>query len=145
LNGKRFAIVVGRFYEDLAARLVDGAQAAFAEAGAPSVEVFDVPGAFELPLAARYAAASGRFGGVACLGAVIRGETDHYEYVCAEAARGIMRVQLDTGVPCAFGVLTCATMAQALARAGGGKRDQGRHAAEAVLRMAALRQDLASS
>ncbi len=78
--------------------------------------------------------------GVACLGAVIRGETDHYDFVCAEAARGIMRVQLDTGVPCAFGVLTCATMEQALARAGGDKRDQGRHAAEAVLRMAALRE-----
>ena len=67
-----------------------------------------MPGAFELPLAASYAARSGRFAGVACLGAVIRGETDHYDFVCAEAARGVMRVQLDTGVPCAFGVLTCA-------------------------------------
>jgi 6,7-dimethyl-8-ribityllumazine synthase len=73
---------------------------------------------------------------------VIRGETDHYELVCAQAASGIMRVQLDTGVPCAFGVLTCETMAQALARSGGGKRDQGRHAAEAVLAMAALRGEL---
>ena len=82
---------------------------------------------------------SGRFAGVACLGAVIRGETDHYDFVCAEAARGVMQVQLETGVPCAFGVLTCETMEQALARSGGGKRDQGRHAAEAVLRMAALR------
>ena len=106
--------------------------------------MFDVPGAFELPLAASFAAASGRFAGVACLGAVIRGETDHYDFVCAQAAGGVMRVQLDTGVPCAFGVLTCATMEQALARAGGGKRDQGRHAAEAVLRMAALRAELAS-
>ena len=139
-SGQRFAIVVGRFYEDLAERLVQGAQAAFSAAGCTDVEVFDVPGAFELPLAARYAADSGRFRGVACLGAVIRGETDHYDFVCAEAARGIMQVQLDTGVPCAFGVLTCATMEQALARAGGGKRDQGRHAAEAVLRMAALRE-----
>jgi len=108
------------------------------------VEVFEVPGAFELPLAASYAAHSGSFAGVACLGAVIRGETDHYDFVCAEAARGVMRVQLDTGVPCAFGVLTCETMDQALARSGGGKRDQGRHAAEAVLRMAALRADLRS-
>jgi 6,7-dimethyl-8-ribityllumazine synthase len=104
--------------------------------------VFDVPGAFELPPAAGYAARSGRFAGVACLGAVIRGETDHYWFVCAEAARGVMQVQLETGVPCAFGVLTCETMEQALARAGGGKRDQGRHAAEAVLRMAALREQL---
>jgi 6,7-dimethyl-8-ribityllumazine synthase len=139
----RFAIVVARFYEDLAERLVRGAQTAFAQAQDAEVEVFDVPGAFELPLAASYAAASGRYAGVTCLGAVIRGETDHYDFVCAEAARGVMRVQLDTGVPCAFGVLTCATMEQALARSGGDKRDQGRHAAEAVIRMAALRTDLA--
>jgi 6,7-dimethyl-8-ribityllumazine synthase len=139
-----FAIAVGRFYEDLAERLLAGAHTAFADAGEVDVEVFDVPGAFELPLAASYAARSGRFAGVACLGAVIRGETDHYAFVCSEAARGVMRVQLDTGVPCAFGVLTCESMEQALARAGGGKRDQGRHAAEAVLRMAQLRRQLAS-
>lgn len=136
-----YAIVIGRFYEDLAERLERGAREAFTQASA-EVEVFDVPGAFELPLAARYAAGSGRFAGVACLGAVIRGETDHYDFVCAEAARGIQQVALDTGVPCAFGVLTCATMEQALARSGGDKRDQGRHAAEAVLRMAALRVEL---
>ncbi len=129
----RYAIVVGRFYEQLAERLLDGARKAFAEAGHEEVGVFDVPGAFELPLAASYAAKSGRFAGVACLGAVIKGETDHYDFVCAETARGVMQVQLQTGVPCAFGVLTCATMEQALARAGGDKRDQGRHAAEAVL------------
>jgi 6,7-dimethyl-8-ribityllumazine synthase len=137
-----YAIAIGRFYEELADRLLSGAQAAFARAGDVEVEVFQVPGAFELPLAASYAAGSGRFAGVACLGAVIRGETDHYDYVCSEVAAGIMRVQLDTGVPCAFGVLTCATMKQALARAGGGKRDQGAHAAEAVLAMAALRSEL---
>jgi 6,7-dimethyl-8-ribityllumazine synthase len=140
-----FAIAVGRFYGELAERLLDGAQAAFAEAGHDRAEVFDVPGAYELPLAASYAARSGRFAGVACLGAVIRGETDHYDFVCAEAARGIMDVSLQTGVPCAFGVLTCETMEQALARSGGGKRDQGRHAAEAVIRMATLRAQLASS
>jgi 6,7-dimethyl-8-ribityllumazine synthase len=139
-----FAIAIGRFYEDLAERLLAGAHAAFADVGEVDVEVFDVPGAFELPLAASYAARSGRFAGVACLGAVIRGETDHYEFVCSQAAHGVMRVQLDTGVPCAFGVLTCESMEQALARAGGGKRDQGRHAAEAVLRMAQLRRQLAS-
>jgi 6,7-dimethyl-8-ribityllumazine synthase len=139
-----YAIVVGRFYGELAERLLAGAKAAFAEDGDHAVEVFDVPGAFELPLAASYAGGSGRFAGVACLGAVIRGETDHYEFVCAQAARGVMHVQLDTGVPCAFGVLTCATMEQALARSGGDKRDQGRHAAEAVLRMAALREELSS-
>jgi 6,7-dimethyl-8-ribityllumazine synthase len=142
---ERYAIVVGRFYADLAERLVSGARNAFAKAGHDELEVFDVPGAYELPLAAKYVAESGRFAGVACLGAVIRGETDHYDFVCAETARGVMQVQLDSGVPCAFGVLTCATMEQALARAGGGKRDQGAHAAEAVLRMAALRRELSSS
>ena len=138
----RYAIAVARFYEELAERLERGARAAFAEAGVEA-EAFYVPGAFELPLAASYAARSGRFAGVACLGAVIRGETDHYDFVCAEAARGVMDVQLRTGVPCAFGVLTCATMEQALARTGGGVRDQGRHAAETVLGMAALRAELA--
>jgi 6,7-dimethyl-8-ribityllumazine synthase len=141
---ERYAIVIGRFYEQLAERLLDGARKAFAEAGHEEVGVFDVPGAFELPLAASYAAKSGRFAGVACLGAVIKGETDHYDFVCAETARGVMRVALDTGVPCAFGVLTCTTMEQALARAGGDKRDQGRHAAEAVIRMVALRRELSS-
>jgi 6,7-dimethyl-8-ribityllumazine synthase len=140
-----YAIAVARFYEDLAERLVAGARAAFAEHdGTAEVEVLDVPGAYELPLAASYAAATGRFAGVACLGAVIRGETDHYQFVCAEAARGIMDVQLRSGVPCAFGVLTCDTMEQALARTGGGKRDQGRHAAQSVIRLAVLRQRLAS-
>ncbi|HEV2819264.1 MAG TPA: 6,7-dimethyl-8-ribityllumazine synthase, partial [Solirubrobacteraceae bacterium] len=86
---------------------------------------------------------SGRYAGVACLGAVIRGETDHYEFVCGEAARGVQDVQLRTGVPCAFGVLTVDTMEQALARAGGEKRHQGAAAAEAVLAMVALRRCLA--
>jgi 6,7-dimethyl-8-ribityllumazine synthase len=138
----RFAIAVGRFYEDLAQRLVAGAQRVFAEAGVGEADVYDVPGAFELPLAARYLADSGRYEGIACLGAVIRGETDHYDYVCAEAARGIQDVQLRTGVPCAFGVLTVENMDQALARTGGGKRDQGAHAAQAVLTLAALRAEL---
>ena len=136
----RYAACVGRFYPDLAERLVDGAQRVFAEAGA-EVDVHDVPGAFELPLAAKYCADSGRYAGIACLGAVIRGETDHYDYVCAEAASGIARVALDTGVPCAFGVLTVDTMEQALARVGGGKRHQGEDAARAVLRLAELRRD----
>ena len=142
MSEARFAIAVGRFYEDLAQRLVTGAQRAFAAAGMGEADVYDVPGAFELPLAAKYLAGSGRYAGVACLGAVIRGETDHYDYVCAEAARGIQDVQLTTGVPCAFGVLTVENMDQALARTGGGKRDQGEHAAQAVLALAALRERL---
>jgi 6,7-dimethyl-8-ribityllumazine synthase len=137
----RYAVAVGRFYEELAERLVVGARGVFEEAGA-EVDVHDVPGAFELPLAAKYCAESGRYAGVACLGAVIRGETDHYDYVCNAAARGIAEVQLATGVPCAFGVLTVDDMDQALARAGGGKRHQGEDAARAVLRMAELRRQL---
>jgi 6,7-dimethyl-8-ribityllumazine synthase len=137
-----YAACVGRFYEDLAERLVEGARRVFEDAGA-AVEVHEVPGAFELPLAARYCAESGRYAGVACLGAVIRGETDHYDYVCGEAASGIARVALDSGVPCAFGVLTVENMGQALARSGGGKRHQGEDAARAVLRMAELRRELA--
>jgi 6,7-dimethyl-8-ribityllumazine synthase len=134
------AAVVARFYEDLADRLLAGARAAFAEAGVRDVDVFDVPGAFELPLAAKLVAETGRYDGIACLGAVIRGETDHYDYVCGEAARGIQDVQLTTGVPCAFGVLTVDSMDQALARAGGGRRDSGRHAAEAVLALVRVRE-----
>lgn len=135
----RYAIVAATFYAELAGQLVASASALFTEAGAEEIDVYEVPGAFELPLAARYCAESGRYDGVACLGAVIRGETTHYDYVCGEAARGIMDVQLSTGVPCGFGVLTVESMDQARARAGGGKRDSGRHAAEAVLAVAAVR------
>ncbi len=138
----RYAIAVGTFYPDLAERLVAGAQRGFTAGGAGEADVFEVPGAFELPLAALYLAQTGSYAGVACLGAVIRGETDHYDYVCAEAARGIQDVQLRTGVPCAFGVLTVESMEQALARTGGGKRDQGEHAAQAVLALAAVRERL---
>jgi 6,7-dimethyl-8-ribityllumazine synthase len=139
-----FAVCVGRFYGDLAERLLNGAAEGFAVGGVSeaSVHRFDVPGAFELPLAAKLCAESGRFAGVACLGAVIRGETDHYDYVCAEAARGVADAGLQTGVPCAFGVLTCETMEQALARAGGDERDQGRNAALTAMRMALLAADL---
>ena len=136
-----YAVCVGRFYEELAERLVDGARRVLQGANA-TLDVHEVPGAFELPLGARYCAESGRYAGVACLGAVIRGETDHYDFVCAEAASGIARVSLDTGVPCAFGVLTVDTMEQALARSGGGKRHQGEDSARAVLRMAELRREL---
>ena len=144
MSDGRYAIAVGRFYADLAERLVTGAQRVFEAAGV-TADVYDVPGAFELPLAAKYLAETGRYAGIACLGAVIRGETDHYDFVCAEAARGIQDVQLRTGVPCAFGLLTVATMEQALARTGDGKRHQGKDAAHAVLAMAAMRGSLGSS
>ena len=144
LERLEFAVCVGRFYADLAERLLNGAAEGFAVGGVSeaSVHRFDVPGAFELPCASKLCAESGRFAGVACLGAVIRGETDHYDYVCSEAARGIAEVGLQTGVPCAFGVLTCETMDQALARAGGDERDQGRNAALTAMRMALVAADL---
>jgi 6,7-dimethyl-8-ribityllumazine synthase len=142
LGGLEFAVCVGTFYSDLAERLANGAILGFDDGGVSpaSVHTFEVPGAFELPLAAKWCARTGRFAGVACLGAVIRGETDHYDHVCREAARGVQRTQLETGVPCAFGVLTCETMDQALARSAGDDRDQGKRAAHAVMRMALLRQ-----
>jgi 6,7-dimethyl-8-ribityllumazine synthase len=104
-----------------------------------SVHTFRVPGSFELPFAAKLCAESGRFAGIACLGVVIRGETTHYDHVCAEVASGTQRVQLDAGVPCAFGVITAENMDQALARSGGGTRDQGRGAAVVAMRMALLK------
>ena len=145
LAASEFAICVATFYEDFADRLANGATEAFAEAGVSpaSVHAYEVPGAFELPLAAKWCAESGRFAGVACLGVVIRGETSHYDHVCAEAARGVQDAQLRSGVPCAFGVITADTREQAEARSGGDKRDQGRNAAIAVMRMALLRRSLA--
>ena len=140
---QRVALCVARFYEELADRLETGARAALADHGIEDVDRFDVPGAFELPLAAKYAAQSGRYQAVVCLGAVIRGETDHYDYVCSESARGIQQVQLETGVPCGFGVLTVDSMEQALERVtGGSKRDTGRHAAEAALASLAVKREL---
>jgi 6,7-dimethyl-8-ribityllumazine synthase len=140
---RRVALCVARFYDELADKLETGARAALRASEIEDVDRFDVPGAFELPLAAKYAAESGRYAAVVCLGAVIRGETDHYDHVCREAARGIQLVQLGTGVPCGFGLLTVDTMEQALDRvAGGSKRDTGAHAAEAVLASLAVREQL---
>jgi 6,7-dimethyl-8-ribityllumazine synthase len=134
---------VARFYDDLADRLVAGARRELGEDA--QVDEFDVPGAFELPVAAKLVAETGRYDGVVCLGAVIRGETDHYDFVCAEAARGIQEVQLRTGVPCGFGVLTVDDYEQALARSGEGKRDSGAHAAAAVLAVGRIRATLGES
>jgi 6,7-dimethyl-8-ribityllumazine synthase len=142
VNG-RVALCVARFYEELADKLEQGARAALEQAGVRDVDRFDVPGAFELPLVASYAARSGRYDAVVCLGAVIRGETDHYDHVCGAAARGIQQVQLETGIPCGFGVLTVEEIAQARERVtGGSKRDTGRQAAEAVLATMAVKRRL---
>jgi len=137
---ERFAIVCATFYEELAQRLTAGALSGFREQGVEQsqIDTYEVPGAFELPLAAKACAESGRYAGVACLGAVIRGETDHYDYVCEGATYGIARAQLDTGVPCTFGLLTVEDMEQALERTGGGKRDSGYNAAFATVHMARL-------
>ena len=135
----KFAIVVGPLLRGPGRAARRGRAAGVRRGGGGRPTSSTCPGAFELPLAAQYLAETGRYAGVACLGAVIRGETSHYDYVCAEAARGIMDVQLRTGVPCAFGVLTVENMDQALARTGGGKRDQGAHAAEAVVTLARLK------
>ena len=143
---RRVALCVARFYAELADKLESGARGALQEAGITEVDRFDVPGAFELPLVAKLAAQSGRYDAVVCLGAVIRGETDHYRYVCGAVARGIQQVQLETGVPCGFGVLTVASMEQALDRvAGGSKRDTGRDAVEAVLSSLRIKEGLAKA
>jgi 6,7-dimethyl-8-ribityllumazine synthase len=139
-----FAVCVATFYEDIAERLLNGAAEGFDLGGVSeaSVHTYRVPGSFELPLAAKLCAESGRFAAVANLGVVIRGETTHYDHVCSEVAAGTQRVQLDTGVPVAFGVITAENMDQALARSGGGKRDQGRGAAVVAMRMALLRESV---
>jgi 6,7-dimethyl-8-ribityllumazine synthase len=146
LAKREFAVCVATFYEDVAERLLNGAAEGFDLGGVSeaSVHTYRVPGAFELPFAAKLCADSGRFAGIACLGVVIRGETSHYDHVCNEVASGVQRVQLDSGVPCAFGVITAENMDQALARSGGGKRDQGRGAAVVAMRMALLAAALAA-
>ncbi len=120
-RGLRVGIVVARFNSFITERLLAGAREALAERAVqdPDVTVAPVPGSFELPLAARKMAESGRFDAVVCLGAVIRGETDHYQHVSEAAARGISRAAMDTGVPVIFGVLTTDTAEQAIARSGG--------------------------
>jgi 6,7-dimethyl-8-ribityllumazine synthase len=136
----RFAVIVSRFNEAITGSLRRAAVAALKEAGAPDdhVQVFDVPGAYEIPQAARAAAASRRFHAVVCLGCVIRGETPHFDYISSAVAHGIMSASGDTGVPMAFGVLTADTVAQAEARSGPGHDNKGREAAAAAIEMAAL-------
>jgi 6,7-dimethyl-8-ribityllumazine synthase len=143
-KGARVAIVVARFNEVVTERLLAGALQALRDCGTADadVEVAWVPGAFELPLACHWLAASGRFDAVVMLGAVVRGGTDHYEYVCRGVTDGAMRVELDTGVPLGFGVLTCAAMEQALARAGGDAGNKGADAAVAALAMRDLRRQV---
>lgn len=137
-GARAFAVVAARFNEPISKRLVDGALQAFRAAGLgpPAVDVYWVPGSFELPLAASHLARSRRYAGVVCVGVVIRGQTPHFEHVAREAAAGIRQVALATGIPVTFGLVTALTEEQAWERAGGAVANRGEEAAEAALEMA---------
>ncbi len=139
-SGLRLAVVVSRFNEIVTEPLLRGALATAREFGVPedSLDVVRAPGAFELPQAARRLAGTHRYDAIVCLGAVVRGDTPHFDYVCNEAARGISMVSRDFNLPVAFGVLTCDTMAQARARSGGSAGNKGDEAMRAALEMANL-------
>lgn len=137
LSGARIAIVRSRFNESITQSLLDGALRALKASGLKDADIdaFDVPGAFEIPLLAQELAKSGRYAGIACLGAVIRGDTPHFDYVCQAATQGILSAQLSTGVPMAFGIITTDTLEQALQRSGAGDDNKGFEAAQVVVEM----------
>ena len=139
-RGLRVATVVARFNDHVTTLLLEGATATLAEHGVTgdAAPVYWVPGAFELPVVAKRLAESGEFDAVVCLGAVIRGDTPHFDYVAGESAAGLSRVALDTGVPVVFGVLTTDNLAQALDRCGGAEGHKGAEAAATALETAAL-------
>lgn len=141
-TGMRFAVVVARFNRDITERLLEGAEAMFAKHDAADVSVAWVPGAYELPLVAKRLAGAGDVDAVVCLGAVIRGETAHFEFVAGETAAGITRAALDTGVPVIFGVLTVDNREQALDRLGGSAGHKGEEAALTAIEMVSLLRDL---
>jgi 6,7-dimethyl-8-ribityllumazine synthase len=144
--GLRFAVVVARFNHLICERLLEGCSAELTRRGADAddIHVAWVPGAFEIPLAARVLAASGRYDAIVALGAVIRGGTPHFDYVCSGVTDGVREVMRDTSVPVAFGVLTCDDADQALARAGGAGGNKGVEAALAAIEMARLAPRLAA-
>ena len=139
-QGLRVGVVVARFNDFITSRLLEGAKAALSSHGVrdEDITIASVPGSFEIPLTAKKLAGSGRFDAVICLGAVIRGETDHYEHVAGEAAKGIAAVALATGVPTIFAVLTTDTVEQAINRAGGKQGNSGYSAGVAAIEMANL-------
>jgi 6,7-dimethyl-8-ribityllumazine synthase len=143
-HGLRFGIVVGRFNSFITERLLAGALDALERAGASAqqIEVARVPGSFEIPIAAKKMAQTGRYDAILCIGCVLRGETTHYDYVCSEAARGIQLAQIDTGVPMAFCILTCDTLEQAIDRAGLKGGNKGYDAALTAIEMANLARKL---
>ena len=135
-RGLKFAIVVARFNSNITGKLLEGAVDALTKSNAAGYTVFSVPGAFELPLAAKKLARRGGYDAIIALGAVIRGDTPHFDYVAGEAARGLQDVALDTGVPVIFGVLTTDNLEQAEARAGGELGNKGYDAAMTAIEMA---------
>ena len=137
-SGLSLAIVASRFNDFVTEKLLAGAEEAVERYGVSEHAVFWVPGSFEIPVVAKRLAGSGRYHAVVCLWALIRHETNHYQYVAGQAAEGIQRSALDTGVPCIFGVLTCDTEEQALERAGGKHGNKGFEAVEAAVRVANL-------
>jgi len=145
-EGKRFALVASRYNEIITSRLIQGAQDCLVRHGAAEehIEVFRVPGSFEIPLVARKVAATGKFHAVICVGAIIRGQTSHFDFVASEAARGVGRAGFETGVPVIFGVVTTETVEQAVDRAGGRTGNRGAEAALAAIEMASLLESLDS-
>jgi len=137
-SGLRIAVVVARFNDNVTSKMLDGAREALAKHGVTEFDIVWVPGAFELPLAARKLVETKRYDAVVCLGTVIRGETPHFDFVAGEAARGIMDVGRDTGVPAVFGVTTPNDREQAMARAGGKKGNKGFDAVATAVEMANL-------
>lgn len=140
----KIGVVVARFNEFITGKLLSGAQDAFQRHGvsAQNIDIAWVPGAFEIPLVASRMATSGKYDAVVCLGAVIRGATTHFDYVCAEVSKGVAHVSLESGIPVIFGVLTTDTIEQAIERAGSKAGNKGSESAEAAIEMANLLKQL---
>jgi 6,7-dimethyl-8-ribityllumazine synthase len=138
--GLKFGVIVSRFNSFICDRLVEGALDALVRHGAADadIDILRVPGAFEIPVAAQKAAASGRYDALICLGAVIRGSTPHFDYVCAEVSKGVAAVSLDSGMPVSFGVITTDSIEQAIERAGTKAGNKGSDAAMTAIEMVNL-------
>ena len=143
-DGLRFAIVVSRFNEFISGRLLEGAVDALVrhEGDDGDIDVIRVPGAFEIPLAAKWAAESGKYDAIICLGAVIRGATPHFDYVASESAKGVAHVSLETSLPIINGIVTTETVEQAIERAGSKAGNKGWDAAMAAMEMARLQKNI---
>ena len=140
VNNEKFCIIIARFNEFIGSKLLSGAIDELIRHGAKeeNIEVIWCPGAFEIPLVAKKAAKTGKYNAIITLGAVIKGSTSHYDYVCAEVSKGVASVGLETGVPVIFGVLTCDNIEQAIERAGTKAGNKGSDAAKSAIEMASL-------